>query len=107
MSELGWFKFDYPDLPYEYLEHNFRLLAKNPKAHFDYELMMSYDSLREGLIKHFYDGKANPIIHELIFFYFSRGYINTEVSYYKFMSSFILELIQDPNKFIFKLLDEN
>ena len=49
VSELSWFKYDYPNLPYESIESAFRLLATNPKAHHDYELIMSYKSLREGL----------------------------------------------------------
>ena len=107
MSEISWFKYDHPDLPYESLETAFRSLARNPEANHDYELIMNLNSIKEGLKNHFYQGNENPVLQEMILFYFSRGMLNTEISYFKFISTFILDFNSDPNKFVFRLLDEN
>jgi hypothetical protein len=67
---------------------------------------MTFASLKKG-IAILYGGKENPYLAELIYFYFSRGLMNSEVSYYKFITTLITDLMTDKNRLVFRLLDEN
>lgn len=68
----------------EKYEQIFRDFAYNRNEVNDFELRMTFKSLKSGL-KRYYGGKENNLMASLIFNFFSHGKVNYEISLYEFV----------------------